>query len=92
MSMNCPTCDAPALCKDSRKKEGFTYRRYRCSANPSHRWATVEVVVAESTKGKGLLEVTNELALMFDREAYIRKLRKLQLRLTEMANELVIKD
>jgi transcriptional regulator NrdR family protein len=52
MSMVCPMCGQKAKCKDTRMKEGFTYRRYQCLTDLHHRWSTIEVMVQAGSGNK----------------------------------------
>ena len=46
--MKCPECDKWTLVKETRRAEGYTYRRYEC-AN-LHRFTTNEVIVPSNKK------------------------------------------
>ena len=46
MSFPCPDCGAHGKCQATRKHSLGTRRRWKCLANPKHRWTTVESVAA----------------------------------------------
>lgn len=61
MSLNCPACERPAQCKDSRRrKNNMVKRRYDCP-HCGLRFQTLEVVVA-------VLEQVKHGKLMYNKE------------------------
>ena len=88
MSMPCPICKSSAKCLDSRQRDGFTYRRYKCDSDLKHRWTTVEIVAVDSSSGKSLNETAEELRARFGKDSYYLKTEALRVRLLDMLNVL----
>lgn len=47
MSFACPTCGAKAAVILTRTRDGAVRRRHQCSADPTHRFTTVQTVVKD---------------------------------------------
>lgn len=48
----CPECNSPGRCQETRQHELGVRRRWKCSADSDHRWTTIESLAA-SRRGVG---------------------------------------
>ena len=85
MSMNCPKCDSPSKCVDTRRKDGFNYRRYCCLSDIHHKWTTVEFI-AQTGSGKPI-DMAKIIADMSKSENSIEKLKALKNKILSVLEE-----
>ena len=82
MSMSCPMCNSKAECRDTRRMDGYTRRRYHCNADDTHRWTTVELVVPSTERRE--ITVNEVIDAIMGGVDLANKLTELRKRLTEI--------
>ena len=85
MSMTCPICKEKSKCRDTRMKEGFTYRRYQCLSDLHHKWTTVEVLV-QTGSGRPI-DTQKIMDGMLNSNTALKRLQDFKIKLAALLND-----